>query len=279
VVTYIIKWENGEVYMLKRSVDDDKVKNLKTASDIVQYVLKSDVLHDDPNGYLVGNDFKPYKINTSAFVDCTLKDFGIHSPQSNMLTFFLLTKYDFDRASDVVNEIFRCMTCIVHHANRGNGITGKPLYVSIEFYAYDYDDESFLMVETFSKCYNAPKMQIKPTVVGTTQEGLYHFDEVLKLMKDEGRVINQQNGNYVLQDFPYTKTVRSVDGNEVLLKVPFAIMSDKDLKMLVRKPITMERYNSLTSLQQLIDCLIANPKRHLMWDSTNDCFKIIVEES
>ncbi len=262
--------------MLKRSVD--KIEKLKTASDIVQYVLSNDVICEGSNRFK-DDGFNPYKINTSAFEDCMLKDFGIHNPQSNMLTFPLLTKYDFDSESYVVDEIFRFITCIVHHANRGNGITGKPLYVSIEFYAYDYEDESFLMVDTYSKCYNAPKMQIKSTVVGTTQEGLYHFDEVLELMKNEGRVINQQKGNYVLQDFPYMKTVRSVSRNEVFLKVPFAIMSDNDLKMLVRKPITMKRYNSLASLQQLIDCLIANPKRHLMWDSTNDCFKIIVEES
>lgn len=260
----------------------DKVKKLKTASDIVQFVLSNDVLCEDSNR-LEDNDFNPYfnpyRINESAFEDCTLKAFSIHNPQSNMLTFPLLTKYDFDSESCVVDEIFRFMTCIVHHANRGNGITGKPLYVSIEFYAYDYEDESFLMVDTYSKCYNAPKMQIKPMVVGTMQEGLYHFDEVFELMKKEGRVINLQKGNYVLQDFPYMKTVRFVSRDEVLLKVPFAIMSDKDLKILVRKPITMKRYNSLTSLQRLIDIFITNPKRHLMWDSTNDCFKIIVEES
>lgn len=265
----------------------DKVKKLKTASDIVQFVLSNDILCEEPNR-LEDNDFNayfkpyfnPYRINASAFEDdCTLKSFSIHNPQSNMLTFPLLTKYDFNYESCVVDEIFRFMTHIVLHANKGKGITGKPLYVSIEFYAYDYEDESFLMVDTYSKCYNAPKMQIKPMVVGTTQEGLYHFDEVFELMKNEGRVLNQQKGNYVLRDFPYTKTVRSVSRDEVLLKVPFVTMSNKDLKMLVCKPITMERYNSLTSLQQLIDSLILSPKRHLMWDSTNDCFIIIVEES
>lgn len=261
--------------MLNQSVDY-KVKKLKTASDIVQYVLSSDVLYESSDRF---TDFNPCKINTSAFEDCILKDFGKHNPQSNILTFFLLTKYDFARASDVVNEIFRFINYIVNHADRGNGITGKPLYVSIEFYAYDYDDESFLMVDTFSKCYNAPKMQINPMIVGTTQEGLYHFDEVLELMKNKGMVINQQNGNYVLHDFPYMKAVRSVNKNEVLLRKPFAIISEKALKMLVSKPITMKRYNSSTSLQQLIDCLIAKPKRYLMWDSTMDCFKIIVEES
>ena len=194
------------------SVDEDKVKKLKTASDIVQYVLNNDVIYEGSRL----SDFNPCKINTLAFKDCTLKDFDIHNPQSNMLTFYPFTKYDFDYASDVVDEIFRFMTFIVRHANSGNGITGKPLYVSIEFYAYDYYDESFLMVDTFSKCYNDSKVQTRTNVVGTTQEGLYYFDKVMEFMKNEGGVLNIQGGNYVLNDFPYLKTVRSIGRNELL---------------------------------------------------------------
>lgn len=260
-----------------------KVRGCKTASDIVNYVLNNDILNSYPNressmSYkLVRN---PFKINSSAFDDCELKDFNIHSLQNNMLNFYAFTRYDYDYASYFIDEVFRFMDTVVAHCNNGQGIIDKPLYVSIEFHSLDEYDESLLKVDTFSKCYNVSKVQKRSKIVGTQQEGLYNFDEVMKLMKSDNGVLFIQGGNYILQDFPYMNTVRVIDENELVFRKPFVYTSKSELRLLTSKPITMKRYFDITSLQLKIDSVITRPlKNYLMWDSICNCFRIIHEES
>lgn len=250
-----------------------KIKELITPKDIVNYIVTSDIFNE-------GEVQLVNKVNESAFSNFLIKDYDAYKSQDNILHFFAHTKYDGDYAEDFASEVFRFIDVVVTNCNNGKGIeNNKPLYVSISVFSYDNYDEKYLDIQTFSKCYNDSKVQFRSKVVGTTKSGVDNLDAVLKSMKTEGTVLQVEEGYYILKDFPYLKTTRIIDSNEVFLRKPlgFVVMSKKALKLLVSKPITEKRYFSLESIQDEIDAVISFKNNYLGWDSVKNCFVIITE--
>lgn len=265
--------------MLIHSKEDIKEKQeilkLVTVKDVVQYIVNRDSLIN------YGNDRKVNYLNCSAFEDFVIKEYDVCQIQDNILSFYVFTKYDAEQAYHFNNEVFRLIETILRNCNNQKGLVdNKPLYVSIEVFSYDSSDESYLEVETFSKCYNESKVQSRSTIVGTKDCGIDNLDAVINLMRTSSAVLKINKGNYVLKDFPYNKTVRLVNENDAHLRFPLGLVaqSKREVKLIVDSPITEERYYSLESVQKKIDSVISSSKHYLGWNSSKNCFIILCED-
>lgn len=265
--------------MLVYSKDDIKEKEeilkLTTVKDIVHYIAnRDDLINYD-------NNRKANYLNYSAFEDFTIKEYDVYQVQDNILFFYVYTKYDIEQAYYFNKEVFRLIETILRNCNNQKGLVdNKPLYVAIEVFSYDRCDENYLEVETFSKCYNASEVQSRNTIVGTKDEGIANLDKVINLMRTSGAVLQINNGNYVLKDFPYNKTVRLVIENDIYLRFPlgFVAQSKREVKLITGSPITEKRYYNSESVQKKIDSIISSNGHYLGWDSVKNCFIILCEE-
>lgn len=264
--------------MLLHSKEDIKEKQeilkLVTVKDIVQYIVnRDDLINYD-------SDRKANYLNQSAFECFTIKEYSAFQIQDNILFFYALTKYDMEQAHYFKNEVFRFIETILKNCNNQQGIAdSKPLYVSIEVFGYDRYDEKYLEVATFSRCYNVSKIQARRKIVGTKDGGVSNLDAVLNLMRTSGAVLQLNNCNYVLQDFPYNKTIRLISENDMHLRFPlgFVAQSKREVSLVVSKPITEKRYYSLESLQEKIDSMISSNRHYLGWNSAKNCFILLCE--
>ena len=265
--------------MLVHSKGDIKemqeVLKLVTVKDIVQYIVNRDDL--------INYDYNVRKanyLNYSAFEDFNIKEYDVYQIQDNMLFFTVLTKYDMEQAHYFQREVFRLIETICKNCNNQQGLVdNKPLYVAIEVFSYDSYDESYLEVETFSKCYNASKVRSRSKIVGTKDCGVTNLDAVMNLMRTSGAVLQISNGNYVLKDFPYNKPVRVISENDIHLRLPlgFVAQSKREVKLITSSPITEKRYYSSESIQKKIDSMISSNRHYLGWNSAKNCFIILCE--